>query len=40
MATVRPAWAAIYARVSPFDQTTENQVTELRRFVSVRLPHK
>ena len=28
--------AAIYARVSTFDQTTENQVIELRRYADTR----
>jgi DNA invertase Pin-like site-specific DNA recombinase len=35
--TTRPTTrAAIYARVSTLDQTTENQLVELRRYVEVR----
>ena len=36
MAATRPRRAAIYARVSTLDQTAENQLTELRRYVKVR----
>ncbi len=36
MAATRPQRAAIYARVSTLDQTTENQLTELRRYIKVR----
>lgn len=36
MAARRRQRAAIYARVSTIDQTTENQLTELRRYVKVR----
>jgi DNA invertase Pin-like site-specific DNA recombinase len=36
MAATRPQRAAIYARVSTFDQTTENQVIELRRYADTR----
>ena len=36
MAATRPQRAAIYARVSTCDQTTENQLTELRRYIKVR----
>ena len=36
MAAVRSHRAAIYARVSTFEQTAENQLAELRRFVKVR----
>jgi DNA invertase Pin-like site-specific DNA recombinase len=35
MSTI-PKRAAIYARVSTLDQTTENQLAELRRYVDVR----
>ena len=35
-ATNRPPRAALYARVSTIDQTTENQVLELRRYVEAR----
>jgi len=34
--TTRPKRAAIYARVSTLDQTTENQLVELRRYVETR----
>ena len=36
MVAARPRRAAIYARVSTFEQTAENQLAELRRFVKVR----
>ena len=36
MAAARTRRAAIYARVSTFDQTTENQVIELRRYAETR----
>ena len=36
MAAARTRRAAIYARVSTFDQTTENQVIELRRYADTR----
>ena len=36
MAAARSHRAAIYARVSTFDQTTENQVIELRRYAETR----
>lgn len=36
MAVARQQRAAVYARVSTFDQTTENQLTELRRYIKVR----
>ena len=36
MAATRPRRAAIYARVSTLDQTAENQLTELRRYIKVR----
>ena len=36
MAAARPRRAAIYARVSTFDQTTDNQTVELRRYVQTR----
>ena len=36
MAEARPKRAAIYARVSTFDQSTENQIIELRRYIEVR----
>lgn len=36
MAAARTRRAAIYARVSTFDQTTENQVVELRRYAETR----
>ena len=36
MAAARTQRAAIYARVSTFDQTTENQVIELRRYAETR----
>jgi hypothetical protein len=36
MATDRPLRAALYARVSTTDQTTENQVMELRRYAEAR----
>lgn len=35
-ATDRPLRAALYARVSTADQTTENRVLELRRYVEAR----
>ena len=34
--TTRPKRAAVYARVSTLDQTTENQLVELRRYVQTR----
>ena len=34
--TARPLRAAIYARVSTFDQEPENQLQELRRYVEAR----
>ena len=36
MAAARTRRAAIYARVSTFDQTTENQIMELRRYAETR----
>ena len=36
MAAAQTRRAAIYARVSTFDQTTENQIMELRRYVETR----
>ncbi len=36
MATFRPLRAAVYARVSTYDQEVENQLGELRRFVDAR----
>ena len=36
MAATRTRRAAIYARVSTFDQTTENQIMELRRYAESR----
>ena len=36
MAATRPQRAAIYARVSTLDQTTENQLTELRSYTLTR----
>ena len=36
MAAARTRRAAIYARVSTFDQTTENQIIELRRYARTR----
>ena len=36
MAATRPRRAAVYARVSTLDQTTENQLAELRRYIEVR----
>ena len=36
MAAARPRRAAIYARVSTLDQTTENQLRELRHFIKAR----
>ncbi len=36
MAAERQHRAAIYARVSTLDQTTENQLMELRRYVELR----
>ena len=36
MTTDRPLRAALYARVSTTDQTTENQILELRRYVAAR----
>ena len=36
MAAARPRRAAIYARVSTLDQTTENQLRELRHFIRAR----
>ena len=36
MAATRTRRAAIYARVSTFDQTTENQIIELRRYAETR----
>ena len=36
MAAARPQRAAIYARVSTLDQTTENQLRELRHFIKAR----
>ena len=36
MPTDRPLRAALYARVSTTDQTTENQVLELRRYAEAR----
>ena len=36
MAAARTRRAAIYARVSTFDQTTENQIIELRRYAETR----
>ena len=36
MAAARTQRAAIYARVSTFDQTTENQIIELRRYAETR----
>ena len=36
MAATRPQRAAIYARVSTLDQTTENQLTELRSYILTR----
>jgi DNA invertase Pin-like site-specific DNA recombinase len=34
--TKRQQRAAVYARVSTFDQTTENQLAELRRYIEAR----
>ena len=36
MASSRPLRAAVYARVSTYDQEVENQLGELRRFVDAR----
>jgi len=36
MTTSKPVRAALYARVSTADQTTENQVIELRRYAEAR----
>ena len=36
MAAARTRRTAIYARVSTFDQTTENQIIELRRYAETR----
>jgi DNA invertase Pin-like site-specific DNA recombinase len=36
MTTERPLRAALYARVSTTDQTTDNQILELRRYVEAR----
>ena len=36
MNTTRPLRAALYARVSTNDQTTDNQLLELRRYVEAR----
>ena len=36
MASSRPLRAAVYARVSTYDQEVENQLAELRRFVDAR----
>jgi DNA invertase Pin-like site-specific DNA recombinase len=36
MTTDRPLRAALYARVSTADQTTENQALELRRYMDAR----
>ena len=36
MAAARPRRAAIYARVSTLDQTTENQLTEVRGYILTR----
>ncbi len=36
MAATRSRRAAIYARVSTLEQTTENQITELRRYIETR----
>jgi DNA invertase Pin-like site-specific DNA recombinase len=36
MAADRPLRAALYARVSTTDQTTENQILELRRYAAAR----
>ena len=36
MAAARARRAAIYARVSTLDQTTENQIIELRRYAETR----
>ena len=36
MASSRPLRAAVYARVSTYDQEVENQLEELRRFVDAR----
>jgi DNA invertase Pin-like site-specific DNA recombinase len=36
MTTDRPLHAALYARVSTTDQTTENQILELRRYIEAR----
>ena len=36
MASSRPLRAAVYARVSTYDQEVENQFGELRRFVDAR----
>ena len=36
MAAAPPQRAAIYARVSTLDQTTENQLAELRSYIETR----
>src|SRR5262245_25454642 len=36
MSSPNPPRAAIYARVSTTDQTTENQLLELRRYIEAR----
>ena len=36
MSANRPLRAALYARVSTNDQTTDNQLMELRRYVEAR----
>ena len=36
MTSPEPLWAAIYARVSTFDQEPENRLAELRKYVQAR----